>query len=706
MTIARDAFSKGTPGSSAASPIEWTHTPVGTPRGAVVGANTIEGNQDQVGAVTYGGVVCAEVSNSPWTNNVAGQANDFSSHLFFLGSGLPTGAQTVSVEVTNSDTTAPYALTVTADGDAEVENNVGGNGTDTSLGLNGQTCLVAMTGCGGAGAGAPTAKSGWTAEDVTLVGNDYAVFFTYDTVASADVTAGWNDATQPFYKSWGAVAIKEVAGGGGGSDTITAEAGSYTVTGNAADTLHDRNLVAEAGSFALSGLPAATAQGYSSAAEAGAYSLTGGDADFQRDHVMAAEAGGYAVTGLDVTTTDSGDVTLIEDDTGFVLAGTGEEDTVVGTRDWSFEDTINDPDSSPPAISSVSISTVTTYYLKSSQHGFAVPSNATILGVALRVRARRDFGDGITFANVSLAKAGTVSGANRASGGVSSSSYVNFDFGGSTDLWGLSLTPSDVNDSGFGGAVAFILNDATVEVAAIWLQVFFAVPGISLQANQGSYIVTGLAADLARTYGLVAEIDAYDLTGLPALTTKGARLAADAGAYALTGPPAAFPRSYYLTAEAGAYALTGLAADLLTKLIAEPGVYLLDGREVATLWDRALIAALGDYTLTGLAAETAPAFGIVAAPGSYLLTGLDAELRHFKVAAELGLYTIDGLDAGLSYNRFMAVDAGAYVVSGLTVAFLGGEYWSDAGAAGGAWSEAGEAGGLWTDANPSGTSWN
>lgn len=502
-----------------------------------------------------------------------------------------------------------------------------------------------------------------------------------------------------------AIAVNADAGGGGGSDTIVAEAGSYTVTGNAADTLHDRNLVAEAGSFALSGLPAATAQGYSSAAEAGAYSLTGGDADFQRDHVMAAEAGGYAVTGLDAATT--ADVEATPEETGWTLAGAGT--SLGGGSSWTNPGNITADDGS---IASSIVGEIPTALLLASNFGFALPPNATVLGYEVRVQVRENPSDGgqARFRTLRLYENGGAVGDNKDANTSLTTSYVDYDFGGSEDTFSISLSGAQVNASGFGVVMDFEDDSGgivqRVEVDAVWMNVHFLDESASVEAEAGTYVVTGLAAGFARAHVLEAAAGDYNLAGLAAVTSRGALLTAEAGAYVLTGNPAETFWDRLLTAEAGAYALTGLDADLLTKLIAEPGVYLLDGLEVATLWDRALIAALGDYTLTGLAAETAPAFGIVAAPGSYLLTGLDAELRHFKVAAELGLYTIDGLDAGLSYNRFMAVDAGAYVVSGLTVAFLGGEYWSDAGAAGGAWSEAGEAGGLWTDANPSGTSWN
>lgn len=128
MAIAFDAGSQPTPATS--DPLTWTHTPVGTPRGVFVAVHTSLSAADSVVAVTYGGVAMTEVTESPQSTNEGGSNDDGMTHLFFLGAGIPTGAQTVSVDMSNTSFTR-YArcVTVTAAGDTSLEDSEGAAGT-------------------------------------------------------------------------------------------------------------------------------------------------------------------------------------------------------------------------------------------------------------------------------------------------------------------------------------------------------------------------------------------------------------------------------------------------------------------------------------------------------------------------------------------------------------------------------------------------
>ncbi|HUW56670.1 MAG TPA: hypothetical protein VMZ92_08550, partial [Planctomycetota bacterium] len=88
MAVAYDAGST----SGYESNPSWTHTPSGTPRGVVVW--TVSASGDNCSNVTYGGVSMTEVTGSP-NNKSSGEG--IRVQCFFLGSGLGTGAKTVSV---------------------------------------------------------------------------------------------------------------------------------------------------------------------------------------------------------------------------------------------------------------------------------------------------------------------------------------------------------------------------------------------------------------------------------------------------------------------------------------------------------------------------------------------------------------------------------------------------------------------------------
>lgn len=91
---------------------------------------------------------------------------------------------------------------------------------------------------------------------------------------------------------------------GGGSDyELDADAGSYSLSGQAAALRVDRKISAGAGSFALSGQNATLRKGYRLAANAGSYSLAGQTASLLAERRLSAEAGEFTFTGEDATLT-------------------------------------------------------------------------------------------------------------------------------------------------------------------------------------------------------------------------------------------------------------------------------------------------------------------------------------------------------------------------------------------------------------------
>ncbi|MDP3794259.1 MAG: hypothetical protein Q8R07_05960, partial [Candidatus Uhrbacteria bacterium] len=118
--VANDAASEshtGTTGSASEASFSWTHTPVGTPRGVLVFVTTISATKT-VTSVTYGGVAMTEITAGVAIDTVTEPGRI---DTFFLGSSVPTGAQTVTVNRTNN-TVVMYAVaaTVTAGGNTEV----------------------------------------------------------------------------------------------------------------------------------------------------------------------------------------------------------------------------------------------------------------------------------------------------------------------------------------------------------------------------------------------------------------------------------------------------------------------------------------------------------------------------------------------------------------------------------------------------------
>ena len=84
------------------------------------------------------------------------------------------------------------------------------------------------------------------------------------------------------------------------SYTLTADSGSFTLTGQSANLLAGRRLTASAGSFALSGQNANLLCGRTLTAGAGSFSLTGQAANLNDAHVLTASVGVFTLAGNDV----------------------------------------------------------------------------------------------------------------------------------------------------------------------------------------------------------------------------------------------------------------------------------------------------------------------------------------------------------------------------------------------------------------------
>jgi hypothetical protein len=111
---AKSTLSFGTSGTGPTH--SWTHTPVGTARGIVVAIQTDQGS-DVISTVTYGGVSMSRVAHVLDTATEPGGA-----YIYFLGSGIPTGAQTVAVTRTSTGAMSIRAccISLKADNDTYV----------------------------------------------------------------------------------------------------------------------------------------------------------------------------------------------------------------------------------------------------------------------------------------------------------------------------------------------------------------------------------------------------------------------------------------------------------------------------------------------------------------------------------------------------------------------------------------------------------
>lgn len=123
----------------------------------------------------------------------------------------------------------------------------------------------------------------------------------------------------------------------------------------------------------------------------------------------------------------------------------GETDSSIGTVGWTAPGNVVSDNGSYASMSGPG----TSYYLRGRNFGFSIPTGATINGITVRYEAKMTAGMVIEN-SLKLVKANVISGNEGKLGTGYSSSDTVYTRGGSSDLWGLTLTASDVNDATFG----------------------------------------------------------------------------------------------------------------------------------------------------------------------------------------------------------------------------------------------------------------
>lgn len=356
MAVAYDAASEshtGTTASSSEASFSWTHTPVGTPAGVLVYVMSLGNPTDQSTGVTYGGVSLA--TDAAW------EANDTlneggTCRAYYLGASVPTGAQTVVVSRANTiDHVYAVAITVTAASDTEVYTagvvllEEDGTLAEQSV-TDGSPGTDSLRFAGGAfgHADVPAAGASSTAVHSIDIGVRVAAAVRETTAGQGSRSVGFSDALSDD-RAVVHLAVRETY-----SYTLTAAAGTFTLTGNATGVTAQRSLTAAQATFTLTGtatgllaarsLPAAlgtftisgpdtglTAQRLLTA-DAGACTLSGTATGLTLARLLTASAGAFVLTGVDATLTYSGTTgyTLTAAAGSFAL--TGQAATLAAAR--------------------------------------------------------------------------------------------------------------------------------------------------------------------------------------------------------------------------------------------------------------------------------------------------------------------------------------------------------------------------------------
>lgn len=143
--------------------------------------------------------------------------------------------------------------------------------------------------------------------------------------------------------------------------------------------------------------------------------------------------------------------------------GTGANDDAVGTVAWSNPgNTLTSDDSKAQYVFSVSGQTnVVTNYCKATNFGFSIPTGATIDGIVVEIEklGQTNFNPDTNYVQdsaVKIVKAdgsiGTTNKGDTTTKWASADAYITY--GGDTDLWDETWSPTDINDTDFGVVIS------------------------------------------------------------------------------------------------------------------------------------------------------------------------------------------------------------------------------------------------------------
>ena len=543
MAVAHSSDSEshtGTTGSTNQTSFSWTHTQTGTPQGVLVFVHTISAS-NFISSVTYGGTALTRVTGAV-AIDTAGEPGR--TDMFFLGSGLGSGNQTITVNRTNNATIMyASAATVTAGADVNVtgiqvlQNNqtlVELAIDDGSSGIDSLRYAAAYYGANSpASAGANSTQL--TSIDLGSFGNSMVVENTAGQGArNVGFQGGADDLAAVF------VAVREVT-----AWSTTGETGSFTLTGNDATLTVTavKAIAAELGTFTLTGNPADFARQYSITIDAGGFTLTGNPADLRHNIRIEGGTGAFSLTGNAATLTKATAKELLPIVGAFSLTGNqaGLTQGYAITADRGAFTLTGNP-----------ATLADTDQLDATAGTFSLTGNAATLKRGSALAGDRGAFT-LTGQQAGLAHA--------------------VKLGGGTGAFTLTGNQAGLAQ-GYalaGGTGAFTLtgNNATLTKAA----------ADELSALVGTFSLTGNGATLSRSRLFAADRGQFTLAGQAASLRQGWRAAGDRGQFLLTGNPAALAADHSVLGAIGAFTLTGNPAKLAAadELDAVTGVFTLTG---------------------------------------------------------------------------------------------------------------------------------
>ena len=170
------------------------------------------------------------------------------------------------------------------------------------------------------------------------------------------------------------------------------------------------------------------------------------------------------------------------DDTGFISPGTTVNDASIGTIAWGglSNATLSDDN----YVSSWLAIGQATNYLKATNFGFNIPAGATVNGIEVEIEKSfiPDAAGSVSDLQVRIVKNGII-GSTIGECCNWPTSDASQAYGGTTDAWGETWTPADINNANFGIAIAGqanLVGSGTAQIDQIRLKINYSNPIVPL----------------------------------------------------------------------------------------------------------------------------------------------------------------------------------------------------------------------------------
>ena len=709
------------------SPHTFSHTGGASPEGVLVGAIHGTSSTDHISAVSYGSLSLERKQRNTDTATEPGAAEWWAAPD---GATIPTGTQTVSITcgATTDDilfccvTLNATRAMKTVDVDGINDNTANPSVTLQYAGLECMSFAALYSGLTSHGAGVIAGGTGVTklTPDATeLAGNFTGCFLRQTTGGTANFAMATTSAADDV--AYAAIAYGEVA-----LYTITADSGSYALTGTAATLSYSqprtlgkttqpragrrltgrrysnmertsaRIIIADAGSYAVSGSTVGLKFNRLIGAGAVSYSVSGSAVTLKATFKTVPDSGTYALSGSSVALKFNRLVSVAPG--SYALSGTNAA--------LSYGYTVA-ASSGSYAVSGSTVGLTFNRIIAANAGSYALTGSSATLTYT--------FGDRSTVGKITQPRAGRRLTGRRYSSFSRSGGYVLVADPGSYALAGSDVILSQTADRTLGKTTQPLGSDLGVGRR---YTTFARAQNFVLPADAGTYTVTGSSVSLKFGRSLSAESATYNVTGSSVALTFNRLIAASAGSYGLTGSTVDLAYALRITAASGSYAITGTSVALQygtdKTIVAEAGSYVvigtatglrfasllpagsgsyaltgsnlnlisarrlaaasesysLTGSSTGTFFNRRLSVQSGAYSLTGTAVTFRRGYAISAQGGTYALTGSSVAMQYGsnrQMVAESGAYTVSGSVAALKYSRIMPADSGGYALTGSPV---------------------------------------